>query len=281
MARSTLRWHLRQSIRHTALALCGPIFLQRFFSKETGADYHIGFWRKVQLIYRMYRNRFKVVTTSGLLGQIVMVTELLRVPRSLTGVVVECGSYEGGSTVNLSLACALVGRSLHVFDSFEGLPQPAEADTNRFIPSTGDVYSFRKGGFNGSLETVRSNVRRFGNIDVCKFHVGWLEDTLPRFSERCVFAFCDVDLKNSYETCLMYLWPTLADSCCLFTHEANHMEIAGLFFDKVWWSKNLHCDPPGLVGGGSGLGLYDSGLGYFRSSIGFALKNGAREESHR
>jgi O-methyltransferase len=42
--------------------------------------------------------------------------------------VVECGTYAGGSTANLSLVCALVGRELEVFDSFEGLPDPEARD---------------------------------------------------------------------------------------------------------------------------------------------------------
>ena len=38
-----------------------------------------------------------------------------------------------------------------------------------------------------------------------------------------------VDLKDSLMTCLRYLWPLLEDRCCVFTHEASHMEIASLF----------------------------------------------------
>jgi hypothetical protein len=51
------------------------------------------------------------------------------------------------------------------------------------------------------------------------------------------------------------------------------MEIASLVFDSSWWKTHLQCAPPGLVGGGSGLGLYVSEQGFFRSSLGFAIKN--------
>lgn len=260
-------------LRRAVLLLCAPVFLGRFFARETGSEYGVGFFRKAWLLVRMLRNRFEIVTASGFLDQVVMVTEVLRIPRSLDGVVVECGSYQGGSTANFSLVCALVGRTLHVFDSFAGLPEPSKADTLHCLPSVKELRAFEKGDFCGSLETVKTNVERFGRLEVCCFHVGYFESTLPAFAEPSVFAFCDVDLRASLETCIEHLWPVLADRCYLFTHEANHIEIASLFFEPSWWKVHLHSVPPGLVGGGSGLGLYVSDQGFFRSSLGFTIKN--------
>lgn len=260
-------------LRRAVLLFCAPVFLGRFLARETGSEYRVGFLRKVQLLLRMFRNRFRIVTASGLLDQVVMATEILRIPREREGVVVECGSYQGGSTANLSLVCGLVGRTLHIFDSFAGLPEPTEADRLHILPSIHELRAFEKGDFCGTLEIVKNNVERLGNLGVCRFHVGYFANTLPGFTEPCVFAFCDVDLRSSLETCVEQLWPRLVDRCYLFTHEANHMEIAGLFFDSCWWSARLHSAPPGLVGGGSGLGLYVSDQGFFRSSLGFAIKN--------
>jgi len=50
------------------------------------------------------------------------------------------------------------------------------------------------------------------------------------------------------------------------------MEIASLFFEKEWWHDNLNCDPPGLIGAGSGLGLLPS-TGHFKSALGYTIKN--------
>jgi hypothetical protein len=82
----------------------------------------------------------------------------------------------------------------------------------------------------------------------------------------------DVDLTESLKTCLKYLWPLLADGGYLFTHEAPHQEIAAVFFDGDWWHANLHSDAPGLVGAGSGIGLFPS-RGGFRSDLGFTVKH--------
>jgi hypothetical protein len=189
-------------------------------------------------------------------------------------VVVECGSFQGGSTTSFSLVCALVGRELHVFDSFAGLPEPSKADKLHKVPSLREIRVYSKGSWCGTIETVTENVRRYGNLSVCCFHQGYFDQTLPQFKEPVVFAFCDVDLRASLETCVENLWPLLRDKGQLFTHEANHMEMAGLFFEPQWWrSRGLEQDPPGLVGGGSGIGLYVSDKGFFRSNLGFAIKN--------
>jgi len=260
-------------LRRGILVLCAPVFLSRFFAQETGSEYGVGFFRKMCLLVRMLQNRFGIVTACGFLDQVIMVTEILCIPRGIQGGVVECGSYQGGSTANLSLVCGLVGRTLHVFDSFAGLPEPSEADTLHVLPSIRELRAFRRGDFCGTLETVKANVQRCGRLEVCHFHEGYFETTLPRFAEPSVFAFCDVDLRASLETCVEHLWPVLANRCYLFTHEANHMEIASLFFDPTWWKVHLQCAPPGLVGAGSGLGLYVSDQGFFRSSLGFAIKD--------
>jgi hypothetical protein len=266
------RRRLSRNIRRGFLLLCAPVYLWPYFSRETGAEYGVGFFRKARLLWRMYRNRFRIVTASGLLDQVVMVTEILRVPKDVKGVVVECGSYQGGSTTTFSLVCAMVGRELHVFDSFAGLPEVAEGDKLHKLASVHDIQIFRKGDWCGTFEIVTGNIRRYGDLSVCRFHQGYFDQTMPQFHEPVVFAFCDVDLRTSLEPCVEKLWPLLPDGHKLFTHEANHMEIAGLFFEPNWWQAR-GMTPPGLVGGGSGIGLYFSDQGFFLSTLGFAIKN--------
>lgn len=274
MPRPPFRKRLVRNLRRCILLLIAPVYLWPYFSSEAGAEYGVGFFRKVRLLWLMYRNRFRIVTASGLLDQVVMVTDILRIPKDAKGVVVECGSYQGGSTTNFSLVCAMIGRELHVFDSFAGLPEPSEADRLHKVPSLLEIRTFSKGGWCGTIETVTENVRRHGNLSVCRFHQGYFDQTLPQFKEPVVFGFCDVDLRVSLETCVENLWPLLRDRGRLFTHEANHMEIAGLFFEPEWWrSRGLQQVPPGLVGGGSGIGLYVSNKGFFRSTLGFTIKN--------
>ena len=207
-----------------------------------------------------------------LLNDMLTIYAVNEVPKEAEGVVVECGSYKGGSTANLSLVCDSCNRELEVFDSFEGLPEPSHSDKTHFAINTEETHNYLKGDFSADLEEVKENIRRYGRINICNFHKGFFDKTLPLFDKKVAFIFLDVDLKKSLEDCLKYLWPKLQDNCRLYTHEASHREMVSLFFDREWWLSNLYCEAPGLVGGGTGLGLAPAKDGY-KSSLAFTIKN--------
>jgi O-methyltransferase len=248
-----------------------PVVARRYFRRETGIAYGVTLSRKLRLLVTMVRNNARVPSASNFITHVLMAAEILRVPPAVSGVIVECGAYKGGSTVNLSLVAATCGRRLHVFDSFEGLPEPDEVDAGHVVMAERLVHTYTPGAYVGTLDEVRSNVDRFGEPAACAFHKGLFEDTLPEFDEPVVFACLDVDLATSEKTCLRHLWPLLVPGAFLFTDEAHHLEIAELFFDRQWWKDELHAEPPGLVGAGSGLGLFLH-EGGFRSSIGYTVK---------
>jgi O-methyltransferase len=200
-----------------------------------------------------------------------MAAKIMNIPPDVPGVLVECGCFKGGSTANLSLVAAACGRTLHVFDSFAGLPTPDEIDDSHLIVADMELRTYEKGDYFGALDEVRENVRRFGALDACEFHVGYFEDSFPSFHEAVVFAFLDVDLVSSEATCLRYIWPLLANGGRVFTDEAQHHAIAQLFYDSQWWRQEMGTAPPGLVGAGSGLGLMIQ-AGGFRSSLGYTVK---------
>ncbi|HKN23893.1 MAG TPA: TylF/MycF/NovP-related O-methyltransferase [Candidatus Acidoferrum sp.] len=246
-----------------------PLLLAEYFSGTVGREYGVGFWKKLWIALCMAVNRFRVPTASNFIEHLVMATEMLKVPKSLAGVVVECGCYKGGSTSNLSLVCAAADRRLVVFDSFCGLPEPRSGDADHIVLESHQIHRYAEGYWSGSLVDVRKNVARCGELSVCEFHPGYFEQTLPGFTVPVVFAFVDADLRESVKTCIHYLWPLFEDNCRMYTHEAQHQEVAQLFFDPVLWDAQK---PPGLVGAGTGLGLIPN-VGGFRSGIGYAVKN--------
>lgn len=254
---------------------CLPVFLGPFFARRTGRDYGVGFWRKLALAAKMVRNNMAIPSASSFLEHLLMAASILNVPKSVAGVVVECGTYQGASAANLSLVCALAGRRLAIFDSFQGLPEPASSDRVHTLLAVGEKHSYEQGAWCGTVGEVQGNVLRYGCLDACDFHVGFFHETLPSFRQACVLAWVDVDLRSSLETCVRHLWPLLADGGTLYSHEAMHAEVASLFYSESWWRKNLRTEPPGLVGAGTGLGLKILSGAYFTSSLAFTVKNPA------
>jgi O-methyltransferase len=257
----------------TSLYRSSPAIQEFLADKEIGGDYGIGFREKLDLLYKFYTNTRKVETLSDFREHMELAAAILRVPRSVKGSVVECGCYVGGSTVNLSLVCAMTGRKLIVFDSFEGLPEPEQYDRWHHATHVGHTDVYYKGRFAATRETVESNVSKFGDISVCEFRAGYYDKTMPGFDEPVVATFLDVDLIDSLKPCLEGLWPNLQPGCRMYTHEARNLALIALYFDQVWWRENLNENAPGFVGSGVGLPL---GMGTVSGSeLGYALKPGA------
>lgn len=229
-------------------------------------------WRLPEFL-ALLRCHFRIENATGLSEQSFLYSSIQTLPNALPGDVVECGSYKGGTSAILSLACSKTHRKLHVFDSFCGLPAPTDFDSRHYLIAEPLSHVYQEGSWAGSLEEVRRNIQYYGDLSVCEFHRGFFDETMPEFNSPVALAFCDVDLRLSLETCIRYLWPLLSDGAMFFTHEAHHYEIASLFYDTDWWCTNLSCEPPGLVGAGGGMGLVRNERGFYGSCLGFTIKN--------
>jgi O-methyltransferase len=218
------------------------------------SDRHeLGTLRKLWLGWRMLRTTVRVQAGTGPKTHLAMALKILETPRSVEGVVVECGAWKGASTANLSVACKIAGRRLVVFDSFEGLPPAVEGDR--------EAAAYGPGDYEGTLEEVAANVREYGAIEVCEFRKGWFDQTLPALDEPVILAFLDVDLEASLATCVENLWPRLVDGGYIFTDEMAGLAYCSLFWSERWWRERFDSDPPGLVGSGTGLALGEFYIG--------------------
>jgi O-methyltransferase len=171
---------------------------------------------------------------------VTVVSQILRAPQSIAGVILEAGCFKGGSTAKLSLAAQLSGRKLLVFDSFEGLPVVAEQEK----------HNFSKGDYEGRLEEVQKNVRTYGAIEACEFFRGWFEQTLPSLAEPVAVAFVDVDLRDSLKTCLSYIYPKLVPGGSIFSHDGHLPQCVELMRNEEFW-HNLGGPAPQFKGLGT------------------------------
>lgn len=229
--------------------------------------YRMGWWRRIRLALRMYRNTRRIQSLTSYKAHLAMAVKLLEIPPEVEGVVVECGCYLGGSTANLSLVCEIVGRELIVYDSFEGLPAPDPRD------KYGNPFS--KGLLDADVEQVRANVRRYGAIGPCTFVKGFFADTLPHHEQPTVLCFLDVDLQGSLHDCVINLWPRLTEQGYVFIDEYVYSDYCALFYSERYWRENFDSTPPGLLGAGSGVGLGSYYLGPWSEMRDAPLQNPA------
>jgi hypothetical protein len=126
----------------------------------------------------------------------------------------EFGCFKGYSSSMLSFACQQLGITMHVFDSFEGLP-----------PAQGSGYE--PGQYAGAIEEVRENITRFGSIDCVRFHKGFFKDTFRDWRPPALMClWMDVDLEVSSRD-LMVVADRLDKRGTVFSHECT----SGIFED--------------------------------------------------
>ncbi len=152
--------------------------------------------------------------------EMVNLHNLVKKATELEGDMAEVGVYHGGSAILICRANG--GRPLHLFDTFDGLPDPDEAiDSNAL-----------KGGAMGdtSLEFVKNNLREFKNIH---FYKGYFPETaVPVADKKFCFVHNDTDLYESTLAFLKFFYPRMVTGGIILTHDYNETRTPGV--RKAW-----------------------------------------------
>ena len=221
-------------------------------SRSIHPAYKLTFYKKYSLGLKMFLNKFRMPSGTSYKSHLAMGLKILETPPDVEGDIVECGTWKGGSAVNLSLICRLTKRKLKIYDSFEGLPESLEVDRQGFY-ATGDYC--------GTLEEVKENIRKYGAIECCEFVKGWFDETLPQLDSPVLLAFVDVDLELSLETCVRFIWPNLVEKGYFFIDEYVGLDYCAIFWSEEYWKRTFDRTPPGLMGSGVGLPLGEYYIG--------------------
>ena len=167
-----------------------------------------------------------------------MVRELLNLVGHLPGAYVECGVYRGATAYWLCEAARREQkngghRAVHLFDSWQGLPEPGEKD--------GGHWS--KGKFACTVEDTKRTLRGFEGVT--SYHPGWFKDTFLLASlgllpiTQVAFLHIDVDLYESTKECLEFFYPRMARGGIIVDDEYGFAQCPGakLAMDEFFADK--------------------------------------------
>lgn len=173
------------------------------------------------------------------------------------GEVVELGCNVGKTSVFLRMVLDHFApeRTLHVYDSFEGLPPPGPFD----------AY-LAEGECPATVEELYATCDRW-NVARPVVHKGWFTETLPtRLPDQVCFAYLDGDFYDSISTSLEYLYDHLAPNAVVIIDDYCDKEKNPRAWDLLPGPKKacdeFFSDKPESVSVLVGSG--DLGYGYFR-----------------
>ena len=133
---------------------------------------------------------------------------LVKATSKLGGAMAEIGVYRGASARLIRDADQT--RELHLFDTFEGLPETQETDTAHHFGR------FKKGEFSCSLEDVQ---RYLSGSKHLHFYKGLFPATaLPVRDVRFSFVHSDVDICASTKAVLDFFYPRMLPGGVIITH---------------------------------------------------------------
>jgi hypothetical protein len=143
------------------------------------------------------------------------------VSANVHGSIVECGVWQGGSMMAAAYALQALNRSdrdLYLFDTFEGMARPTDADVAYTGAAATAQFELSKTGKDSSewcrasMEDVRNNLLSTGyDKDRLKFIKGKVEDTIPDSAPNEISILrLDTDWYESTRHELVHLYPRLA-----------------------------------------------------------------------
>ncbi|HNX17798.1 MAG TPA: TylF/MycF/NovP-related O-methyltransferase [Methanoregula sp.] len=129
-----------------------------------------------------------------------------KITQKIPGDIAEVGVYKGGSA---KIICSAKGdRSLHLFDTFAGLPKVDEVD---------QVWPFYEGKFAASYENVKAYLAQEKNVFLYK---GLFPDTSdPIKDKHFSLVNLDVDTYESTKKCLEFFYPRMNPGGVIISHD--------------------------------------------------------------
>lgn len=162
----------------------------------------------------------------------VVLRELQRtIAAGVPGDVVEFGCYEGTASVHLAALLADTGKTVYLYDSFEGLPPKTPPDESpaglQFV--TGELLASRR--------RLVHNLRR-ANVPMPRIKKAWFSDLTPADVPAAVsFAFLDGDYYQSIRDPLQLLRPVLSPGAVIVVDDYANEALPGAARATDEWAR--------------------------------------------
>ena len=242
--------------------------LDEFIYSDIGKKYNLSNQDKSKIVRRIQNALGKLNSATSIDVQLEIGKKILELDVNKVNYIVECGCFQGASSVALSIFAKIVDRKLIIYDSFQGLPIDEDKIDNRNYPHLKLTGKYTEGMYKATKKDVENNLKIFGEYENVILREGFFNNSLKNHSEKIDLLFLDVDLVGSTKDCVKYLWKYLIDNGYIFTDDACDIDVVSIWFDNKWWRENLDCDAPGYIGSGCGIPL-----GGKYSSLGYSIKN--------
>jgi O-methyltransferase len=156
-------------------------------------------------VVRLIRQVRKTRTSLQTAYELYMVHSLATAYRRVPGEMAEVGVFQGASA---RLLCESKGdKTLHLFDTFEGLPKSSQHDRQ--------VHDEKQ--YACSLESVQQYLEGQPHVH---YHKGMFPESAKGLPETTFsFVHCDVDLYESTLACLNYFYPRMTKGGVILSHD--------------------------------------------------------------
>jgi len=175
--------------------------------------------RVINLIGKIKKEKDMLLSDSEAY-QVFMVVERTQ---KVKGDIAEVGVYRGGSA---KLICeAKKDKSLHLFDTFEGLPNVDEIDAPQF----------HVGEYPASLDGVKNFLSGYKNV---YFYKGVFPATAePIKNKNFSFVHLDADIYKSTLNCLKFFYPRMTRGGIIISHDYISSSGVRKAFDEFFQNK--------------------------------------------
>lgn len=168
----------------------------------------------------------------------------------IEGAFVECGVWRGGCAGIMAYVSKQFGsnRKIHLFDSFEGLPDPTGEDGRE---ASSYMDNVRKGKLaprykcEAPLELVEELFfdKLMLSPSVVHFHKGWFDHTIPLQKakiDKIAILRLDADWYESTKVCLAQLYDKVVQGGFVILDDYGYWEGCKKATDEFFIERNIH-----------------------------------------